>query len=134
MKQWGDFYIYIPEIEDDRISGKIMNPYIGKITAFRDLGAMAIAIDRMMKELDKYEQMYGSEGMQTIYTIKDFDGIKRPESFYLVQIYYTQNNSWQGLIRGTGGVKFLFKSALDVITIIDEQINIKRLKHARKQR
>ena len=47
---------------------------------------------------------------------------KNAVCFYLLQVLYTQHNSWQGQLRGADGRQTYFRSALEALCVMNEGI------------
>lgn len=114
-KELGTFVVHIENIENGVPKGWFMNPYMKEQVTFHDYGDMELKIDDTLLKLQQEEEQVGISSMNYFQSFRDISYRTKPLFFYLIQILYTCNSSWQGLIAGTDRPKVTFKSALDCI-------------------
>lgn len=130
-KEYRSFAVYIEKTEAGIHSGWFMNLYIQEYVMFRDLGEMIVKMDESLHWLIEQEEQRGLDEMTCYHSFRDFTFQSKPQSFYLIQILYTEHHSWQGLLTGTNQPRTAFRSTLDCILLMNHAMQGKRVQ--RKQ-
>lgn len=116
----GDFFIHVENIRDHTPEGWIMNPNYCEILRFHDLGDMLLKINRILTYLEIRGEK--SAELPECHSLQDCGFGKNAVCFYLLQVLYTQHNSWQGQLRGADGRQTYFRSALEALCVMNEGI------------
>lgn len=119
------FVIHIEKIETRVPKGYFMNPYEKDYVYFYGLGVMVLKINRILQKIQAQSGRDRHIYHNLIYGNASF----RPHKyFYILEVYYMENSSWQGRLIGTGCPKTCFKSVLDMLEKIDESMHVLKTK------
>lgn len=124
-KELGIFIIYIEEVEKGRAKGWFINPCLEGTVPFQGQGDMIVKMDRTLQKLSEKERQEGISHMPVFHSLRDVMFEKAPKFFFLIEILYTYHDSWQGLLSGTRQTRIPFRSALECVCLIDQDIQKK---------
>lgn len=116
----GDFFIHVETIRENTPKGWIMNPNYSEILRFHDFGDMLLKINTVLSYLENSRA--GTAELPEFHSLHDSGFGKKAACFYLLQIFCTQHNSWQGQLRGADGRRRYFRSALEALCMMEEGI------------
>lgn len=118
-----DYYVIkVDEVKDGIPQGRIVNPCIQETIEYHDLGDMILKINEAMHRLKIKAKQAKTEELFTFHSFREFGFAKSPKYFFLVRMIRSDDIFWHGIVEGSSGRKKGFKSALDLMSRIDEVI------------
>lgn len=119
-------WIYIREKSNNDLVGVFFNPYFKEPIPFNSIADLIVKVESVTEEIRKMKEsgiVTSITDLMNNYskTVVDWN----PKYFFVMEIMYKQQNSWQGRIQGSSIENFIyFKSVLELIMVLYDVLKI----------